>query len=180
MMKWLSIFVAASALSFASEKEEKGQQLCNFTSEVFSILEDQSHAVDPSHLAKAHAESIKRLQVYENGENAELAELAEKFITSMKDGDESKESLGDAISSLGRLVKCSVDDEYYRSDTSFMLHKKDIQKALEQMESQLGERVPQGKGVNFHKVMIESLAEQKYDIALYAYFKIAEERCQKS
>lgn len=180
MMKCLSIFLAASALIFASEKEEKGQQLCNFTSDVFAILEDQSHAVDPSHLAKAHVESIKRLRVYENGENAELAELAEKFIASIKDGEESQETLGDAISSLGRLVKCSVDDEYYRSDTSFMLHKKDVQKALKQMESHLGDRVPQGKEINFHKVMIESLAEQKYDVALYAYFKIAEERCHKS
>jgi cellobiose phosphorylase len=48
------------------------------------------------------------------------------------------------------------------------------------MELQLGNRIPQGKKVNFHKVMIESRAEQKYDLALYAYFKIAEERCQKS
>lgn len=177
MKKWLSVFLAALTFAFASEKEEKGQELCNFTSTVFSILEDQSHAVEPSHLAKAHAESIKRLKVYEHGD---LGDLAEKFIASMKEGEESKEALGDAISSLGRLVKCSVDDEYYRSDTPFMLHKGDIQKALHQMEPHLEGRLPQGKGVNYHKVMIESLADQKYDLALYAYLKIAEERCQKS
>lgn len=179
MMKWVSVFLAASALSFATEKEEKGQELCNFTSTVFSILEDQAHAVEPSHLAKAHSESIQRLRVFENGENEEIAALAEKFIASMKNGEESQEALGDAVSSLGRLVKCSVDDEYYRSDTPFVLHKKDIQKALEQMESHLGDRIPQEKKVNYHKVMIESLADQQYDLALYAYFKIAEERCQK-
>lgn len=177
MMKWVSVFLAAACMSFATEKEEKGQELCNFTSTVFSILGDEAHAMDPSHLAKAHAESIQRLKVYENGE---LGELAKKFIITMKEGEESKEALGDAVSSLGRLVKCSVDDEYYRSDTPFILHKHDIQKALGQMESHLGSRVPQGKEVNFHKLMIESLAEQKYDLALYAYFKIAEERCQKS
>jgi hypothetical protein len=99
----------------------------------------------------------------------------------MKEDKESKEALSDnTVSFLGRLVKCSVDDEHYRSNTPFVLHREDIQKALRQMELQLGNRIPQGKKVNFHKVMIESRAEQKYDLALYAYFKIAEERCQKS
>jgi len=177
MVKWISVFLAAMTIGFATEKEEKGQTLCDFTSTVFSILEDRAHTVEPSHLAKAYAESINRLKVYESGD---LAELAEKFIASMKENKESKEDLSDAVSSLGRLVKCSVDDEYYRSNTPFVLHKEDIQKALQQMEPQLGNRIPQGKKVNFHKVMIESRAEQEYDLALYAYFKIAEERCHKS
>lgn len=177
MIKCIFIFLAAMAISFATEKEEKGQELCDFTGTVFSILEDQAHTVEPTHLAKAHAESIKRLKVYESGD---FAELAEKFIALMKEDKESKEALSDTVSSLGRLVKCSVDDEYYRSNTPFVLHREDIQKALRQMEFQLGNRIPQGKKVNFHKVMIESRAEQKYDLTLYAYFKIAEERCQKS
>lgn len=180
MKKWIPIFLAASIISFANEKEEKAQELCTFTSEIFTILKDQSHIVDPDNLAKAYTSSIKRLQSYENGENPELAELAEKFIDSLKEAQESKEALGDAVSSLGRLVKCSVDDEYFRADTAFLLHKEDIQKELQYMEAQLGDRLPMGDNINFHKLMIESLADQKYDMALYAYFKIAETRCQKS
>ncbi|QVL58346.1 MAG: hypothetical protein KFB93_04490 [Simkaniaceae bacterium] len=180
MKKWLPIFLAASIFSFANEKEEKGQELCSFTSEIFTILEDQSHIVDPENLAKAYASSIKRLQSYENGENPELADLAEKFIDSLKEDEVSKEMLGDLVSSLGRLVKCSVDDEYYRTDTPYLLHKEDIQKEIQSMEAHLGDRLPKGDNINFHKLMIESLADQKYDMALYAYFKIAETRCQKS
>lgn len=180
MKKWLPIFLAASLFSFANEKEEKAQELCTFTKEIFSILEDQSHIVEPGHLAKAYASSIERLHVYEKGKNPELAELAQKFISSIKDGEDSKEAWGDAVSSLGRLVKCSVDDEYFRTDTSFLLHREDVQSALQFMEGRLGGRLPKGDSINFHKLMIESLADQKYDIALYAYFKIAETRCQKS
>ncbi|MCB1082195.1 MAG: hypothetical protein KDK63_03510 [Chlamydiia bacterium] len=180
MKKWLSVFVLLATFSFASEKEDKGQELCSFTSEVFTILEDQSKIIEPSHLAKAHAESIKKLQVFEKGNSPELAKLAERFIVSMQGGDNGKEGLGDAVSSLGCLVKCSVDDDYYRLDTPFVLHKKDIQNSLSLMERRLGDRLPKDKKVSYHKMMIESLAEQKYDIALYAYFKIAEERCQTS
>ena len=180
MKKWLPIFLVASAFTFATEKEEKAQELCTFTSEVFSILEDQSHKIDQENLGKAYASSIKRLHAYENGSNPEIAALAEKFILSLKEDEESQEALGEAVSSLGRLVKCSVDDEYYRSDTSYLLHKEDIQKELQLMETQLGDRVPQGNSINFHKLMIESLADQKYDMALYSYLKIAETRCQKS
>ena len=180
MKKWLPIFLAASIFSFANEKEEKAQELCTFTKEIFSILGDQSHIVEPDHLAKAYASTIEKLQVYENGENPELAALAQKFISSLKGEEDSKEVLGDAVSSLGRLVKCSVDDEYFRTETSFLLHKQDVQSALQFMEGHLGSRLPKGDNINFHKLMIESLADQKYDIALYAYFKIAETRCQKS
>lgn len=180
MKKWVPIFLAASVFSFANEKEEKGQELCTFTSEIFAILEDQSHIVDPENLAKAYASSIKRLQTYESGGNPELADLAQKFIDSLKGDQESQEALGDVVSSLGRLVKCSVDDEYYRSDTPYLLHKEDIQRELQQMETHLGDRLPKGENTNFHKLMNDSLAEQKYDIALYSYLKIAETRCQKS
>ncbi|MEM8728225.1 MAG: hypothetical protein AAGE99_05985 [Chlamydiota bacterium] len=182
MKKCLSIFLTTGLLLFANEKEERARELCNFTKEIFSILEDQSHVVEPDHLAKAYASSIEKLHAYETGENPELAELAQKFISSLNNQEDTKEALGDAVSSLGRLVKCSVDDEYFRTDTSFLLHKKDIQNALRFMERHLGKRlpVPEENRINFHKVMIESLADQKYDIALYAYFKIAETRCQKS
>ncbi len=177
MKKWLPILLAVTTLSFANEKEEKAQELCTFTSEVFSILKDQSHSIDQENLKRAYASSIERLQAYEEGLNPEIAELAEKFILSLN--RESKEALGDAVSSLGRLLKCSVDDEYYRSDTPYLLHKEDIQKELQLMETQLKDRLPQGKETNFHKLMIESLADQKYDMALYAYLKIAETRCQQ-
>lgn len=178
MKKWLPIFLAVSLYSFANEKEEKAQELCTFTKEIFSILEDQSHIVEPDHLAKAYASSIEKLHVYEKGENPELAALAQEFISSLKEGKDSKEALGEAVSSLGRLVKCSADDS--RTDTSFLLHKEDVQSVLQFMEEHLGSRLPKEDNINFHQLMFESLADQQYDIALYGYFKIAETRCQKS
>lgn len=179
MKKWLPIFLAASLFSFANEKEEKAQELCTFTKEIFSILEDQAHIVEPDHLAKAYASSIEKLHTYEKGDNPELAALAQEFISSLKKGEDAKEALGDAVTSLGRLVKCSADDDF-RTETPFLLHKEDVQSVLQFMEGHLGGRLPKEDNINFHKLMFESLADQKYDIALYAYFKIAEARCQKS
>jgi hypothetical protein len=179
MKKWLLAFLALGALAFADEKEERAQDLCSFTGDIFEILSEESRIVDEEKIAGAYSAFIGRLHQYEKDPNPEIADLAEKFIASFKIGNESKQGIGDAVSSLGRLVKCSVDDEHYRYDTSYLLHKGDIEKELSHMETQLGERIPQGKNLNYHKVMIESLADQEYDLALYSYLKIAETRCQK-
>ncbi|MCB1110203.1 MAG: hypothetical protein KDK64_04425 [Chlamydiia bacterium] len=179
MKKWVATFLAFSALAFASEQEDRGQELCSFTSNIFEILSEESRIVDQEKLAGAYRMFITRLHQYEKDPNPEIADLAQRFIASFQVGNESKEAIGEAVSSLGRLVKCSVDNDHYRYDTAFVLHKKDLEKELSQMEAQLGSRVPQGKNLNYHKIMIESLADQEYDLALYSYLKIAETRCQK-
>ena len=76
-------------------------------------------------------------------------------------------------------MKCPADDDF-RTETPFLLHKEDVQSVLQSMEGYLGSPLPKKSNINFHKLMFESLADQKYDIALYAYFKIAEVCCQKS
>ncbi|MDJ0651492.1 MAG: hypothetical protein QNJ27_00535 [Simkaniaceae bacterium] len=179
MKKWLLIFLAVSLFSFANEKEEKAQELCTFTKEIFLILEDQVYILESDHLAKVHASSIEKLHVYEKGGNPELAALAQEFISSLKNEKNANEALGDAVTSLGRLVKCSADDDF-RTDSAFLLHKEDVQSVLQFMEERLAGRLPKKENSNFHKIMVESLADQKYDMALYAYFKITETRCQKS
>jgi hypothetical protein len=179
MKKWLFAFLALGALAFADEKEERAQDLCSFTGDVFEILSEESRIVDGEKIAGAYSSFISRLHQYEKDPNHEIADLAGKFIASFKIRNETKGGIGDAVSSLGRLVKCSVDNEHYRYDTSYLLHKGDIEKELSHMEIRLGERIPQGKNLNYHKVMIESLADQEYDLALYSYLKIAETRCQK-
>ncbi len=179
MKKWLFVFLTLSGLAFADKKEERAQNLCSFTGDIFEILSEESRIVDEEKIAVAYSAFIGRLHQYKKDSNPEIVDLAEKFIASFKLKKESKEGIGDAVSSLGRLVKCSVDDEHYRYDTSYLLHKGDIEKELSHMEARLGERIPQGKSLNYHKVMIESLADQEYDLALYSYLKIAETRCQK-
>ena len=179
MKKWLFAFLAFGTLSFADVKEEKAQDLCGFTKDVFEILSEESRIIDEEKIADTYRSFIGRLHKYEKDPNPEIAAIAEKFITSFKVGSESKEGIGDAVSSLGRLVKCSVDNEHYRYDTSYLLHKGDNKKELSLMETQLGQRTPEGKNLNYHKVMIESLADQEYDLALYSYLKIAETRCEK-
>lgn len=179
MKKFLFTFLALGTLIFADEKETKGHELCTFTGEVFEMLSEESRIIDQEKLKGAYTSFISRLHQYEKDSNPEIASLAEKFIASFQIGAESKEGISDAVSSLGRLVKCSVDDDHYRYDTSYILHKGDIQNELTHMEAQLGARTPQGKHLNFHKLMIESLADQEYDLALYSYLKIAETRCQK-
>ena len=179
MKKWLVAFLTLGTVAFADVKEERAQELCTFTGDVFEILSEESRIVDQEKLAGAYHSFINRLHRYEKDPNPEIADLAGKFIASFQVGAESKEGIGDAVSSLGRLVKCSVDNEHYRYDTSYLLHKGDIEKELSQMEVQLGGRLPVGKNLNYHKIMIESLADQEYDLALYSYFKIAETRCQK-
>lgn len=180
MRKWLPVFLAATLVSFADERQEKAQELCAFTKDVFLVLEDQSNVVDPNHLAQAYATSVEKLHAYKEGGNQQLAELAQAFIASLAKENEAKGSLEDAVASLGRLVKCSADNECFWNDPSFTLRKEDIQNVVQFMEKYLGNRLPKGNHINFHKLMFESRADREYDLALYAYFKIAEMRCLNS
>jgi hypothetical protein len=172
------LLLTCTSLTFANEKEERGQELCHFTENVFGILQEESSLINQEKLENAYLSFIERLKQYEKGPNPEIVELAEKFILSFKDETGTKEALADAVSALGRLLKCSVDDEYYRIDTAYLLHREDLNKQIAQIEEKLGDRLPQGT-INYHKLMIESLAEEKYDLALYAYLKIAESRCER-
>jgi len=163
------IFLTCASLTFANEKEERGQDLCTFTEEVFAVLQDESSQSN---------QDVDRLKQFKKDPNPEIADIAEQFILSFKEGVDTKDALTDAVSALGRLIKCSVDDEYYRTDTAYLLHRADLNKQVSQIETKLNDRLPQGN-LNFHKLMIESLAEEKYDLALYAYLKIAESRCEQ-
>ncbi len=177
MKKWILIFLVFGAAAFADEKEERAEDLYSFTEDVFGMLSEQSRIADSNKLEGVQEIFAKRLHVYETDPNPEISALAEKFISSFKSGEQ--EDLGEAVSSLGRLLKCSVDDKYYRYNTSYILHRGGIQKELAFMEHALGDRCPHDKNLNYHKVMIESLAERQYDLALYSYLKIAEARCIK-
>ena len=160
---------------FANPKEERGQKLCSLTEEVFDALNRESRKPYDGNY-KVNSTNNLLLQ-FKNDSDPDIAFIAKKFINSFAESNENKENLADAVSSLGRLLKCSVDDNNYRTDTAFLLHKKDLNVQIEKIESHLHDRFPK-KTENFHKLMIESLAEQEYDLALYAYLKIAQSRCQ--
>ncbi|MCB1085360.1 MAG: hypothetical protein KDK60_04595 [Chlamydiia bacterium] len=174
MKKYLAVFLIAGACVFANEQEEKGKELCSFTQSVFGILSEESRIVDEEKLQTAYASYVEQLKRYKDDPNPEIASIAGKFIASFQSGERGK---GEAVSNLGRLVKCSVDDMNFRVNTSYLLHKEDLQKEIASMEKTLGGRLPEGKRINYHKVMMESLADKEYDLALYAYLKIAESRC---
>jgi|GEM_PF-2224267 len=174
----------------ANEKEMRGQELCHFTGKIFGILHEGAFLLrqeEQENLQNSYSSFVERLDQYKTGVNPEIAVLAKKFISFFRDepGPAVKSrpgpavgSLTDAVSDLGRLLKCSVDDAHYRLDTAYLLHREDLSKQIMQIEEQLDRRLPQKKGANYHKLMIESLADEQYDLALYAYLKIAEGRCR--
>lgn len=173
MKKCISfLLLICASLVCANEQEERGQELCDFTENVFNILQDKEGLETP-----CAPLIIENLIKYTENPNPEIVALAKKFINSFTSESDSKGTLADAISDLGRLLKCSVDDECYRTDTSYILHRQDLNKQIFHIESKLGDRLPQGR-VNYHKLMIESLADEEYDMALYAYIKIATNRCK--
>ena len=176
-MKWfLSIFLACTLLTYGSEKEERGVELCQFTHHIFKMLSEESQ--NRLQNAPSSGSQLTDLESFKEDRSPEIAALADHFLTSFNGGD--GEELGEAVTKLGRLLKCSVEQEAYRSKTSFALHKDHIESQLSLMESLLGERLPIGDQINYHKMMIESLASQEYDLALYSYLKIAETRCERN
>ena len=159
---------------------EQPQEFSNFISEIFSILEECSKSKNAQDLEKVCDSSARRLHTYEvNTQHPELATLAKEFIVSLKKETTSKGCLGDAVSSFGRFLKSCVSNGSPEADLPFFLEESEVKKQLQLMEAHLADRLPKKSNINFHQLMIESIADQNYDIALYAYFKIAEMRSQK-
>lgn len=151
-----SVLIAVPLLASMPEKSFKEKELCVFAEDVFRALRE--------------TQEKKRMEAYENSSDPIIQSLAEKFASSFKEGAPADE-LQVAISELGRLIKCSADEEYRMP---YALNKADISAKTGQMEIALKDLLPQFP--NYHKLMIESLADEKWDLALYAYLKIAEER----
>ena len=162
----LSITIQAVCLE-PSLEERQGQELCHFAEKVFTVLH---------HYGKDQSTDLSSLNHFEGSFSQDIQKISRVVIHSLKEGN-TLEEVGDAVSMLGRLIKCSVDDQEYRASTAFTIHRGEITQKVDVMDRLLGEEVPK-KGTNFHKLMIESLAEKRYDLALYSYMKIAEDRCK--
>ncbi|WP_420422433.1 hypothetical protein [Simkania sp.] len=157
-----AVFLSGALLSapmFAdtTPEEKQGHELCLFAQDVFNAL--------------GSVKEQKQISSYESSQDPVIQNLAEKFIASFQE-DASPEDLQTAVSELGRLLKCSADEDYR---LPYALHRKELQEKTALMEKALKGSLPENP--NYHKLMIESLADQKWDVALYAYLKIAEERC---
>ena len=178
MKKSLSfILLVWMSLTFGNEKEVRGSDLHTFTEDVFNILQAESRIIDLEKLENAYVDFIGHLKQYENGLNTEIADIAEQFILSFQEGPKAKDALVEPISALGRLLKRSANEDVCDYiDTPYLLNQEELQRQIIQMESRLGERLPKGH-TSYHRLMMDSLAEGKYDLALYAYLKIAEARC---
>ncbi|MCP5490856.1 MAG: hypothetical protein H7A42_07080 [Chlamydiales bacterium] len=149
--------ISAPMFADTTPEEKQGHELCLFAQDVFNAL--------------SSVKEQKQILSYENSHDSVIQNLAEKFIASFQEGA-SPEDLQTAVSELGRLLKCSADEDYR---LPYTLHRKELQEKTALMEKTLKGSLP--KNPNYHKLMIESLADKKWDVALYAYLKIAEERC---
>ena len=151
------IFLKGSSYAEATFKEEQGGELCLFAHDVFNSL--------------ANTEREREIKFYEDSRDPMIQNLAEKFASAFQEGA-SSEKKGAAVSELGRLIKCAADDGY---QLPYRLNRKDLRERTMLMEGVLRNALP--KDPNYHKLMIESLADERWDIALYSYCKIAEHRC---
>lgn len=150
-------FLTTPLLAQPSPGEAKGEELCLFVEDVFKAL--------------SQIKGKNQIESYEQSGDPIIQSLAEKFVASFKEGA-APEDLQSAVSELGRLIKCSVDESYR---LPYTMHKKDLKEKRISMEKVLKISFPENS--NYHKLMMESLAEKKWDVALYAYLKIAEDRC---
>jgi len=164
MKKFLQTLLFAAVLvsvpavgAEAALKASKEQELCHFAEDVFQGLSEVG--------------AQGRMAQYDRSSDPVIQGLAHKFTASWKKGATSDE-LQTAVSELGRLFKCSADVEY---QMPYSLHKKDLQDLTTSMEVALHHVLP--KNPNYHKLMIESLADEQWNVAFYAYLKIAEGRC---
>lgn len=178
------IFLAWMSLHCVAENQDvknvKAETLGVFTEDVFEMLQTHSQMIDLKQLENTYRSFIERLKQYEHGANLEIASIAEQFILSFQEGPQSKDSLVEPISALGRLLKRSTQDQTcHAREDSYLLKRDAFQKQLLAMEEQLKERLPKHP-VSYHRLMMESLAEGVYDVALYAYMKIAESRYSES
>ena len=166
MKRFLKAILLSGALISAplvaaevATEEVKGHELCHFAEDVFKTLTE--------------VKGNNHIKVYEDSWDPVIQNLAEKFNALLNQEGASSKDLQDAVSELGRLIKCSTDEDYR---LPYTLHKKELQEKTAMMEKALKHTLP--KNPNYHKLMIESLADEKWDVALYAYLKIAESRCK--
>ncbi|MCY3975505.1 MAG: hypothetical protein OXF02_08215 [Simkaniaceae bacterium] len=163
------IFVCVSALLlFGSlraegenslrEGEKPDRELFLFTEEVFHSLRGLQDG--------------KALASYEHSRYPVIQKLAAQFAAFLQQGKESS-ALQDPVSELGRLIKCAGDEAY---QLPFSLERKELKEKAQDMEKILGLSLPADS--DYHKLMMESLAEKRWDMALYAYIKIAESRAK--
>ncbi len=164
----LGVLLAISTLAFPGQEEKKaeemrGKELCAFATDFFSALSSQDQS-------KENVAII--LSNYTKSDDPLIQKIASSLVNDLEDGNldpiEVKEG---AVTELGRLIKYSVE----AAKTPYLLKKRDLSQETEKMAIQLKGDLPKGD-VNYHKLMIESLADHRSDIALYAYLKIAEER----
>jgi len=149
--------MSAPLLAETSPEEKQGHELCLFAEDVFNAL--------------SNVKGQKRIETYERSQDPVIQNLAEKFVAAFKE-EASPEETQAAVSELGRLIKCSADENYR---LPYTLHRKELQEKTAMMEKALKNSLP--KNPNYHKLMIESMADEKWDVALYSYLKIAESRC---
>ncbi len=150
----LACLCCAGATAAQTEEQQNGVELCHFAEKVFTVLHDANH-------------NASELSSYQKSRIADIQALANEVI-----GSKGGEELGEAVSQLGRLIKTSADS----SDASFALDRSQLQAVIRQMGNSLGVERPV-RGTNYHKLMIESMADERYDLALYSYMMIAESRC---
>ena len=166
---FIFIFLSFGLYSFAEldRKKEQTEELYTFTAHIFHMLKESGEQENIER-------SLAKLDSYKKDEShPEIARLAAQFSDSLRKKDsQSKEKLTEAVSSLGRHLKCSVANNSYR------IEKKALQKELSDMEKALGKRCPKASNDEYyHELMMGSLVSEQYDLALYAYLKIAEGRC---
>jgi hypothetical protein len=174
MKKYIQFFlIMFGSLVFSNEGEVKNRDLCQFIENVFDILQEESSIIDQGKLANAYLSFIERLKQYKKCSNPGVAELAEKFILSFKGGSDNKSTRSCLVSSLGCLIKNSVSNGHSNIEKSHLLCREDLDEQINHIEKKLYDKLPQGM-VNYHRLMIDSIADEKYEIALYSYLKIAE------
>lgn len=170
----LSLVMMMTCTLFAGyetqEKEEqKGVALCEFAENFFLILHQQD---------QSEGELIKKLKPYAKNADPVVQQIASRLIQGLEQDDlDSQDAKEEAVSHLGRLIKCSVDTAAHHLPTTYLLHKPELVQKTQAMEVVLAGDLPQ-KNVDYHKLMMDSLTDKRYDVALYAYLKIAEDRCQ--
>ncbi len=158
MKKWVKIILLAvpfwtAPLICDTQKEVRGHELSLFVEDVFNVLRD--------------VKNQKYLEVYGHSKDPLIQNLAEQFID-IFEKKEKNQNFEKPICALGRLIKCCMDKDYQ------MPYILDIEELGKKIEKKFSYTLDQD--INYHKLMIESLADERWDVALYAYLKIAEER----
>lgn len=169
------LFAGESGVTKSSQEHlevKKGQMLCQIAERAFESArgaEGSLSGLGALDLSKCE----KVLLANEPG--------AKPLMTALKNYMSVEEAQKDiylegVISNVGRLLKNSVDNPtHHLKYNHCLVHRQDLKMMAGEMESVMGQM--SYANLDYHKLMIESLADKKYDVALYAYVKIAEDRC---